>query len=94
MKIKNTPPLTADSLCQSCKYSGKLKGRQFNQEYVYCSIFEKMIGMHVTECSNWHDAKEPTAYEYNQSAWIMFEGKFYSPTEVRGLRSKGQWRAD
>lgn len=92
IKIRHTPPLTGDPLCSSCKWTGKLKGRKLAEDFTYCNVYEKFMMFHVTECERYHPKSEKTVSEFTAETWIMWEGRFYSPLEVRGLQMKGKWK--
>ena len=53
--FQGTRSVDAPRLCDSCSNGVVLRGPADSEEYVYCSLVEKPIGIRVTECNRYTD---------------------------------------
>ena len=62
------------SLCETCRVSRIVRGRAIGEEIVLCDripMHPVRIGFHVTSCSDYIDAREPSYQELMEKAWVL-----------------------
>jgi hypothetical protein len=77
-----TRPQEQESLCDSCRHSGIVRGRTLKEEIVFCRALVMQsvrITFKVTSCSDYDDDREPSYCELVEKAWILTPGSRRRP---------------
>ncbi len=69
--FQGTRSVDAPRLCDSCSNGVVLRGPADSEEYVYCSLVEKPIGMRVTECNRYTDRTHAPLWAMQEIAWVL-----------------------
>jgi len=70
-------------LCDSCKWSQRVKGVRRGDDFTECQALEKTIWFHVTECDAYRDKASIPSSTYEQIAWVRLEESHWiTPAEL------------
>jgi hypothetical protein len=69
--FQGTRSVDAPRLCDSCSNGVVLRGSADSEEYVYCSLVEKPIGIRVTECNRYMDRAQALLWAMKEIAWVL-----------------------
>jgi hypothetical protein len=83
LKIYNGTPISSEaSLCDTCRLSTIIRGRTLDEEIVQChasGMRTLLVTFKVTSCSEYHDERMPSYFEFMEQAWILRPGSKKRP---------------
>jgi len=87
--FQGTRSVDAPRLCDSCSNGVVLRGPSDSEEYVYCSLVEKPIGIRVTECNRYTDRGHAPLWAMKEIAWVL---QVDSKRQKIGFLSAKEWQ--
>ena len=87
--FQGTRSVDAPRLCDSCSNGVVLRGPADSEEYVYCSLVEKPIGIRVTECNRYSDRSHAPLWAMKEIAWVL---EADSKRQKIGFITAKEWR--
>jgi hypothetical protein len=74
-------------LCDTCDHVSIVRGTRMGDDVKKCGILGR-ITFHVTECSQYDDARLVPVYRLEETAWRWFGDRFVSPAELLQIRAR------
>jgi hypothetical protein len=87
--FQGTRSVDAPRLCDSCSNGVVLRGAADSEEYVYCSLVEKTIGIRVTECNRYSDRGQAPLWAMKEIAWVL---QVDSKRQKIGFMNAKEWQ--